>query len=167
MLPFDEVYERHAAFVFRTVRGLGVPDGLIEDAVQDVFVIVHRRLPEFDGSSAIKPWLYAIARRIAHDYRRSLKRKGAHESLPDTLRDNASGPLDEAAHQETLRLLEDILRGLDDDKREVLVLAELEQLSVPEIAEMLNMNLNTIYSRLRRAREAFDEALKKRRRGAP
>lgn len=153
--------------MFRTIRGLGVPIGLVDDAVQDVFVIVHRRLPEFDGSNALKPWLHAIARRIAHDYRRAFKRKGSHEPLSDSLHDQASGPLDGAAHQQDLRLLEDILGGLDDEKREVLVLAEIEQMSAPEIAEMLNTKLNTVYSRLRRAREAFDKALAKRRGSTP
>jgi RNA polymerase sigma-70 factor, ECF subfamily len=160
--PFGDVYEAHASFVFRTLRALGVAADSVDDAAQDVFVVVHRRLPEFDGSSAIKPWLYAIARRVAHDHRRTLKRKGNHEPLSDTVREEGPGPMERAARSEGLEMLEAILNQLDDDRREVLVLSEIEQLSSPEIAEMLNTNLNTVYSRLRRAREAFDKALQRR-----
>ncbi len=162
LAPFDELYARHAAFVFRTVRGLGVPPALVDDAVQDVFVVAHRRLPDFDGSTAVKPWLYAIARRVAHDVRRSLRRKGSHEPLSETLHDPGPDALAGVEQLERLRLLEACLDTLDDEKREVLVLAEIEQMSSPEIAEVLNIKLNTVYSRLRRARHSFDQELKRR-----
>ena len=73
------------------------------------------------------------------------------------------GPHELAARSEGRRVLEHLLDALDDDKREVFVLAELEQMSAPEIAEALEMNLNTVYSRLRVARQEFDEALARHR----
>lgn len=156
---FDAVYDEHFSFVWRTVRRLGVPERSVDDAAQDVFIVVHRRLGEFEGRSSIKSWLFGIARRVAKDHRRRSQRKDRGEALPDTLADAASlSPREAASRAEALRVLYDILDKLDDDKREVFVLAELEQLTVPEIADAIAVNLNTVYSRLRAARRAFEEA---------
>ncbi|HSD87703.1 MAG TPA: sigma-70 family RNA polymerase sigma factor, partial [Kofleriaceae bacterium] len=78
---FDEVYAAHFAFVWRVLRTFGVPDAALEDAAQDVFVVVHRRLPEFEGRAAITTWLFAIARRVAGAHRR--KDTGRTEPLAD------------------------------------------------------------------------------------
>jgi RNA polymerase sigma-70 factor, ECF subfamily len=154
---FETVYEEHFAFVWRTVRRLGVPERSVDDAVQDVFVVVHRRLRSFEGRSSVRTWLYGIARRVAHDHRRRVGRKERGEALPDGLADPAApSPDREVARLEAARLLYSILEGLDDEKREVFVLAELEQMTVPEIAEATGVNLNTVYSRLRAARQAFE-----------
>jgi RNA polymerase sigma-70 factor (ECF subfamily) len=157
---FEAVYEEHFAFVWRTVRRLGVPERSVDDAVQDVFVVVHRRLRVFEGRSSMRTWLYGIARRVAHDHRRRVGRKERGEALPDGLADpSAPAPDREVARAQAARLLHSILEGLDDDKREVFVLAELEQMTVPEIAEATGVNLNTVYSRLRAARQAFEQAV--------
>jgi RNA polymerase sigma-70 factor (ECF subfamily) len=154
---FETVYEEHFAFVWRTVRRLGVPERSVDDAVQDVFVVVHRRLAGFEGRSSLRTWLYGIARRVAHDHRRRVGRKERGEALPDGLADPAApSPDREVARAQAARLLYSILEGLDDEKREVFVLAELEQMTVPEIAEATGVNLNTVYSRLRAARQAFE-----------
>src|SRR5262245_28504253 len=67
---FDEVYAAHVAFVWRVLRTFGLSEAQIEDAVQDVFIVVHRRLPEWEGRAAITTWLFAIARRVASSHRR-------------------------------------------------------------------------------------------------
>jgi len=156
---FEEVYEAYFDFAWTNLRRMGVRAALLDDAVQDLFMVVHRRLREFAGRSSIKTWLAAIAWRVASDYRRHETRKGGTEPLPDTLAANVPDPHGAAVHAEALRRLDALLRHLDDEKRAVFVLAELEQMSVPEIAEALGINLNTVYSRLRAARRAFDEAL--------
>src|SRR5687767_14378132 len=71
---FDEVYEAHVGFVWRVLRTFGVPEAVIEDAVQDVFIVVHRRLGEWQGRAAITTWLFAIARRVAGAHRRRVDR---------------------------------------------------------------------------------------------
>ena len=159
-LEFRQVYEEHFAFVWRSARRLGVHERALDDAVQDVFIVVHRRLPEFEGRSTLKSWLFGIARRVAHDHRRRAGRKERGESLPDGLADpRSSSPARELEREQAVRTLHAILESLDDDKREVFILAELEQMTVPEIAAAIDANLNTVYSRLRAARQAFDAAV--------
>ncbi|HTR50104.1 MAG TPA: RNA polymerase sigma factor [Kofleriaceae bacterium] len=156
---FDEVYERHVGFVWRIARAFGVPASAIEDAVQDVFVVVHRRLPEFEGRAAITTWLFAITKRVAFAHRR---RETRTEPLAAEPRSSAD-PFAAISRAEAAAIVAEILDTLDDDKRIVLALVELEQLSVPEVAQLLEINLNTAYSRLRLARAAFDAAVRRRK----
>jgi RNA polymerase sigma-70 factor (ECF subfamily) len=157
------VYADHAGFVFRVLRGMGVSEGTVADAVQDVFVVVHRRLPEFDGRHSIRTWLFEIAYRVACSYRRKLQRARAHEPLHERMHDPAPGPCEHAERGDALRVVSELLDQLDDDKRIVLVLAEIEELTAPEIAALTGAPLNTVYTRLRRARIAFEQALAARR----
>lgn len=153
---FDEIYAAHFAFVWRILRTFGVAEAALEDAAQDVFVVVHRRLPEFEGRSAVTTWLFAIARRVAGTYRR--------KRTTETLADEPPGTADTFAalsRAEATATVLRILDHLDEDKRIVFALVELEQLSVPEVARMLELNLNTAYSRLRLARQAFEAAVRK------
>ncbi len=158
---FDEVYTAHFAFVWRVLRTFGVRDAALEDAAQDVFVVVHRRLPEFEGRAQITTWLFAIARRVAGAHRR----KGGKDQRTETLDDEPVGPTDTFAafsRAQAAATVMSILDTLDEDKRIVFALVELEQLSVPEVARMLDLNLNTAYSRLRLARQAFELAVRAR-----
>jgi len=154
---FERVYAEYFRSIWRTLRRLGVAPAQLDDAAQDVFVVVHRRLPEFDGRS-LRGWLYAIAVRVASDYRRS---SALRKVLParDTLIDPAPDPARASELKESVRVLHTLLGALDERKRTVFVLGELEELSAPEIAEVLGVNLNTVYSRLRAARSEFEAAL--------
>ena len=154
---FDDVYAAHFAYVWRILRTFGVPEAALEDAAQDVFVVVHRRLPEFEGRAQITTWLFAIARRVAGGYRR--------KRTTEELADEPAGPSDTFAdfsRAEATATVLAILDTIDEDKRIVFALVELEQLSVPEVAKLLDLNLNTAYSRLRLARHAFETAVKTR-----
>jgi RNA polymerase sigma-70 factor, ECF subfamily len=167
---FEEVYAAHVAFVWRVLRTFGVPEAQVEDAVQDVFVVVHRRLAEWQGRAALTTWLFAIARRVASGYRRRSSRRterrtDLREELSDQLVDDRAGaadPFAEISRAQAAATVLAILEGIDEDKRVVFALVELEQLSVPEVARMLDLNLNTAYSRLRLARQAFEAAVKAR-----
>lgn len=159
-LSFDRIYEEHFAFVFRTARRLGVSESSIDDAVQEVFLVVHRQLPKFEGRSTLKTWLFQIARRVCADHRRASRRRGPHEPLQEMEIESTRGqPLDQLAHAEATARLHALLGRLDDTKREIFVLVELEQMSIPEAAEALGIGLNTAYSRLRLARRDFERAL--------
>jgi RNA polymerase sigma-70 factor (ECF subfamily) len=169
-LSFEDVYEQHFDLVWRNIRRLGVPEALVDDAVQEVFMVVHRRLGEFEGRSSLRTWLFSIVARVASDHRRALRRKSPHTSSPDAAVDadsvpdeRADGPDEAAAQREGVRLLHRLLDELSDDKRTTLVLAELEQMSVPEIAEALGENVNTIYARLRAARRDFEQLVARER----
>jgi RNA polymerase sigma-70 factor (ECF subfamily) len=162
---FARIYEDHFDFVWCSARRLGVPDAMVDDVVQEAFVIVHRRLSEFEGRSSMKTWLFGIVRNVTREARRSIRRKSPHDAHPDAHADPEL--LAAAADQQPDRLAErsaenrvlyELLAKLDDDKREVFVLAELEQFTVPQIAEAVGCNVNTAYSRLRLARETFSEA---------
>jgi RNA polymerase sigma-70 factor (ECF subfamily) len=157
---FESVYDTYFPYVWRSVQRLGVPPSHADDVVQEVFIIVHRRLHEFEGRSALKTWLYGIALRVARAYRTQSRRSGERVALDaEQLRaPEATRPDEQAQIAEAARLVDALLDGLEYEQREVFVLAELEQLTAPEIAEALGAKLNTVYSRLRLARRAFAEA---------
>ena len=165
--PLDvaAVYQEHAAFVWRVVRLLGVPAASVEDVAHDVFMVVHRRLGEFEGRSSIRTWLYAIARGVAANHRRGTARRGAAAPVDERLRDTSAGadPRGAAERAEAGRILAELVGRLDEEKREVFVLVEVEELPVTEVAELLAIPVNTAYSRLRAARVAFERELVARR----
>ena len=158
---FENLYEEHFDFVWRAVRRLGVPAASVDDAVQDVFVVVHRRAAAFEGRSSVRTWLFGIVLHVARAHRRRKK----HDALddPDALADpRADSPHAHAEAAEARRVLHEVLDKLDDDRREVFVLIELSEMTAPEAAEALGVELNTVYSRLRAARQAFDAEVQRR-----
>lgn len=156
---FDEVYAEHVAFVWRVLRACGVPPDLLEDAAQDVFVVVHRRLAEFEGRSAITTWLFAITRRVASSHRRRGQTAVAPVAVPDIA--GPADPFDDVLRREAAAAIAAILDRMDEDKRLVFALVELEQMSVADVARMLDINPNTAHSRLRLAREEFAAAVRR------
>jgi RNA polymerase sigma-70 factor, ECF subfamily len=158
---FDEVYASEFAFVWRNLRRLGVEEATLRDAAQDVFVVVHRRLGDFEGRAPLRSWIYSIVTRIARQYRRTRVRKELRdvedpERVPDS---SLLTPEDSAARGQALRLLVSLLDTLDDDKRDALVLCDLEGMTVPEVAAAVGSNVNTVYSRVRAARQQLRELL--------
>jgi RNA polymerase sigma-70 factor (ECF subfamily) len=167
-LAFDEVYERHIDFVWRVLRRLGVPTRSLADAAQDVLLVVHRRLGSFDRRVQLRSWLAGICVHVARQEYRTRRRRQP-EMLDwagwidvDSLPDDASLVSTQAERRELIQLLYELLSSLDAPKREVFVLAELEQMTGPEIAEILGVPLNTVYSRLREARVRFERELTNR-----
>ncbi len=163
---FDDVYEEHFAFVWRSVRRLGVPEDQADDAVQDVFLVVHRRLKEFENRSTVRSWLFGIVANVVRDRRRTARRKDPRvrgagdgpdvESLADP---GGRSPHDSLEQADAVRVLHELLDALDWQKREVFVLVELEQMRIPEVADAIGENVNTVYSRVRAARQAFNDAV--------
>jgi RNA polymerase sigma-70 factor (ECF subfamily) len=157
-LDFDRVYEEHLPFVWRVLAGLGVPESRLEDAAQDVFVIVHGKLSEFEGRSKLTTWLYSIARHVALDHRRRIARERRRERevvgpVDDSV---APTPEQEAGAADARRVLLELLGRLDPAKREVFVLVEIEQVPVRDVARLLHIKENTAWSRLRLARAEFE-----------
>jgi RNA polymerase sigma-70 factor (ECF subfamily) len=163
-LVFDEIYDDNVAFVWRTSLRLGVDPGMIDDVVQEIFLVVHRRLSEFEGRGSVRTWLFGIARRVIARARRTAHRKPAHLGADsatdlDVFSSAALGPCESAEQAEELRLVQRLLDRLDDDKREAFILAELEQMTISEIAEAVGANPNTVASRIRAARTAFERGI--------
>ncbi|HET8937751.1 MAG TPA: sigma-70 family RNA polymerase sigma factor [Polyangiales bacterium] len=156
---FRAFYAEHFAFVWRCLGALGVPAASQDDAAQEVFVVVHRRLPEFRGESSVRTWLYGIVRNIASNVRRSQRRKGGLEELQDSEPSEQPDPLRSLETREAADFVQQFVSALDDNKRDLFVLAIIEQLSMPEVAPILGVPLNTAYTRLRTLRIEFQSAL--------
>jgi RNA polymerase sigma-70 factor (ECF subfamily) len=160
----QDLYRDHFAFVWRTLRRLGVGPGTLDDAVQDVFVVVHRRLIDFQPGAAPRPWLFGIALRVAQQYRRSHWRQTQSLDLAEELHGaDQLDPYQAALHAESADAVQRFLTALDANKRNVFILADLEQMSGQEVAQALNVNLNTVYARLRAARKQLIESVQRER----
>jgi RNA polymerase sigma-70 factor, ECF subfamily len=157
---FSDVFRQHFDFVWRTVRSLGVPDATIDDAVQEVFITVHRRLGEFERRSALKTWIYSIAYHTAQNHRRSARRREA-SALDSELPSREPGPGEHVAGAQAGRFVLEFLEQLPRERRDVFVLCVLEELSAPDVAEILQVKVNTVYSRLRLARADFRASLER------
>jgi RNA polymerase sigma-70 factor (ECF subfamily) len=169
-VTFDELYDEHFDFVWRSLRRLGVPDADLHDVAQEVFLVVHRRLGEFEGRSKVTTWLFRIALHAARDRRR---RAHVRREVFDTAAlEHGAEPVTDAGalleRRDDLALFDEALEAMDLEQRAVFTLFELEGLSGNEIAETLDIPLGTAYSRLRLARDAFRRAVLRgeaRRRG--
>lgn len=158
----ERLYEESFPFVWRSVRRLGVPTELAEDAAQDVFLVAARRWAEFEHRSAARTWLFSISMHVAKYYRRTEYR---HRRRIDALRLREERPCQPHTKTEAQQTLLRLMDSLDDQRRAVYVLAELEGMTAPEIAEAVGINVNTVYTRLRAARKTVLEAA--RRASAP
>lgn len=160
---FAEVFREHAPYAWRVLRRLGIAERDVEDVAQEVFVVVHRNLPAFEGRSSLRTWIYGICIRVASDWRRRahVRREVTRAELPDDAQ--------EARQEEEIELrqrretLDQLLGELDDEKRAVVVLFEIEQLPMEEVAVAMGCPVQTAYSRLYKAREQLRSAVNRSR----
>lgn len=160
---FRTVYRDHFEMVWRALLRLGVPADHVEDAVQDVFLVVHRRDADFAGRSTLRTWIYGISVRVAKDHRRTQARHrqrllGFKRELK-ALAEPPSAPGRDAEQREAARLTQRVLNEMDEEERDVLVLVELEDLSIAEAAAALDLHVRTCQRRLRAARDHFEVLL--------
>ena len=160
MKEFRAVFEEELGYVWSTLRRLGVRSADLEDVAHEVFVVVHRRLPDFDPERPLRPWLFGIAYRVTADYRRRAHRRYEVSTDMEPRESAAGGPEEDAMQRERRVLLARALDMLDDDKRAVIVMHDLDEVPMPEIAHALEIPLNTGYSRLRLARRDLAEAVR-------
>jgi RNA polymerase sigma-70 factor (ECF subfamily) len=168
---FRAIFEAEVAYVWHRLRELGVPERDLPDVTHDVFITVARRLDDYDASRPIRPWLFGIARRVAADYAKLARNRREHltaDGDPDAV-DERPGADHALAARDTREVVLAALDRLDHDHRIVLVMHDVDEFTVPEIADELAIPLATGYSRLRNARLAFKAALERllRRRGDP
>ena len=160
---FAAFYQRHVAFVWRTLRRFGVAPEALEDATQDVFVIAHRRAEDRARHASEAGWLHGVARRVASNHRRGRRRhvrKLEAVATEATASDVPGAALESrVGARRHLAQLAAAIDALPPARREVYVLAELEGMSAPEIADALGCKVNTVYSRLRRARSDLEPVL--------
>jgi RNA polymerase sigma-70 factor (ECF subfamily) len=160
-LEFEAVYAEQFDFVWRNLRRLGVPESALRDATQEVFLVVYRRLGEFVPRGTLRSWVYSILRRFALAQKRQCSpwRSAAIRESDDWADESLPNPESSVAGHQSLRRLLELLNCLDDEKRDALVSVDLEGMSVPEACMALDVNPNTLYSRLRAARRQMRERL--------
>jgi RNA polymerase sigma-70 factor (ECF subfamily) len=162
--PFRAIYEAEFEFVWRTLRRLGVREPDVLDITQRVFLTAYRRLPEFQGASPLRSWLFGICRRAASDYRRSavVRREVIVEASELEMQpDERASPLSGAVSRDQIEVAEAVMSRLPEYQRLVFLLFELEEMSGDDIAALLNVSVGTVRSRLRLARKAFRRELKR------
>ncbi|MBN9163967.1 MAG: RNA polymerase sigma factor [Myxococcales bacterium] len=162
-----ELYRSHVKYVWKAARRLGLTPTEADDAVQETFLTAHRRAASYDARGFERSWLFSILYNVVLHHRRSHQRRTARtedgfdlDVLPSP---SSVAPDQRAETSEGARILEEILAGLEPERRAVLVLAEFEERPVSEIAEILGINVSTATSRLRLAREQVEAAMARRR----
>ena len=160
-LSLEAIHEHHVDFVWSSLQRLGVPRADLEDALQEVFMVVHAKLTTFDGTSRVSTWLFGICLRVASGQRRKAYRHREHAvgNLEETA-GAVAAPSAEATllEREALQNLERVLDTLELERRAVFVMFEIEGIGCPEIATLLGLPLGTVHSRLAAARSDFAKA---------
>jgi RNA polymerase sigma-70 factor (ECF subfamily) len=153
----SEIYRAELRYVWRLVWQLGVAEREIEDLVHDVFVVVYRQLPTYDTSRPLRPWLAGIAFRVVSNHRRRFCNRNelAAQPLIDIYAQDTSCTEQKVLRRQEQHLVRRALDRLAPERRAVFVLHELNELSMPEVAQIIDTPLNTLYSRLRLARRQF------------
>jgi RNA polymerase sigma-70 factor (ECF subfamily) len=154
-MTFDEVYGAHFDFVWRTLRRLGVPPADVADVAQEVFLVVYRRLSDFEPRARVTSWLFPICLHAARDRRRRAHVRRETSVAEVESIDSSPGPQAGFERNEDLALCEAGLQEMSFEQRTVFVLYELEGFEGLEVAEALAVPMGTVRSRLRLAREAF------------
>jgi RNA polymerase sigma-70 factor (ECF subfamily) len=157
-LDFQQVYEEHFDFVWRSLRLLGVADELVEDALQDTFSVVYRQLARFEGRSSLRTWIFAILHRVAANHRRTRKRK-QRPLEPFVEMAGGDAPDAHAEAVEAARMIERFCASLAPARRALFVLAVLEELPAAEVAATLGLPVSKVYSRVHALREGLRHAL--------
>jgi RNA polymerase sigma-70 factor (ECF subfamily) len=160
--PFREVFDQGFAYVFASLRRLGVREADLEDVTHEVFMVAHKKLAEFDPTRSLLAWLFGFAYRLASDYR---KRAHHRREVPDGAAaeriDPAPLPEGQVADEQRRRVVLTALEDLDVDKRAVLVMHDIDGHAMPLVASTLGIPLNTAYSRLRLARAELRDAVQR------
>lgn len=156
-LDFDTIYRRELAYVLRTLRRLAVPESDLDDAAHEVFLDIYEKLPTYDRDRPLRPWLFGFAYRVARDFKRRRERR---HTQPLSGEEAAAGELpdDLLERRQQQRLAIRCLAMVAEEQAAVLILHDLDGIPVPEIARSLSIPVNTTYSRLRLARQAFEAA---------
>lgn len=156
---FEQIFRDHVGQVCRALKTMGVPPRQVDDAAQEVFLIVHDKLAEFEGRSKLSTWIYAITYRVGANYRAKARRQPRLASLEDTHLASAGSPEQALSGKEAAYFVEHFCSQLDDGMRDIFVLCLLEGQSSVDVGALLGMNVNTVYSKVRVLREEFRSAL--------
>jgi RNA polymerase sigma-70 factor, ECF subfamily len=161
---FATVYDQNFAFVWRLAANSRVPPSHLDDVVQETFLAIHRKLPTFEGRSSLRTWIAAITRNTAKEFLRRKRHQLLGEELDlDSSASASMGPAEQLEAAAAAQLLDQFLDELPEEQREVFLLAEVEQMTANEIAQVLDVNPNTVRTRLRAARMSVQASLARHR----
>ncbi|HVJ18988.1 MAG TPA: sigma-70 family RNA polymerase sigma factor [Polyangiaceae bacterium] len=161
---FATIYDRYFAFVWRLCANSRVPPSHLDDVVQETFLVIHRRLPSFEGRSSLRTWIAAVTRNTVKEFaRRKRHQILGNEVDPDSSASASLNPVEQLEAAAAAALLDKFLDEMSDEQREVFILAEIEQMTANEIAIVLEANPNTVRTRLRAARQSLQASLARHR----
>jgi RNA polymerase sigma-70 factor (ECF subfamily) len=160
-VEFRGLFRAHCGYVLDSLRRLGVAGADLDDMAQEVFLVAFRQHHLYDRARPLRPWLFALAAGVAANYRRLARHHREAPSATEPLDDRAPRADEGIDAARDRALVVDALQALDPDRRAVLILADIDGVTVPDIAAALQVPLNTAYSRLRLAREDFTAAARR------
>ena len=152
---FRQLYDEYFAFTWRSLRYLGVADAQLDDAVQEVWITVHRRLADFEGRSNLRTWLFGIAVNVQRNLHRTERRRPSLMPLPELLISPWADPALEREAREAWASVEGFMASLDSERRALFVASLLEGMTPAEAAEATGLEVATIYHRVRSLRQSF------------
>lgn len=161
---FSTLYDTYFPFVWRLAANSRVPRSHLDDVVQETFLVIHRKLPSFEGRSSLRTWIAAVTRVAVQDFlRRKRHQLLGSEMDPEAAASPARTPAEQLEAAGAAELLDRLLDELPEAQREVFILAEVEQLTASEIGEVLDVNANTVRTRLAAARKGLQVSLARHR----
>lgn len=161
---FHTVFDAEFSYVCRTLRRLGVHASDVEDVAQEVFISVHAKFGEYDPEKPIRPWLFAFAFRSVSNYHRVTNRRETREQVSES--PSPKTPEEAALDRQAQALVLAALQQIPLERRSVLIMHDIDGQSAPEIGETLSIPINTVYSRVRIARDEFKKAIQRASGGA-
>jgi RNA polymerase sigma-70 factor (ECF subfamily) len=156
---FEQVYDTHFDFVWRYTRERGVPPHAVADVVQEIFIVIYRKLGSFEDRYSLQTWIAMVVRRAARDHLRKRGNRPIGEPLEERGVSSPGGPAEVVEQRATLRWLEHLLSRMTEIQREAFILHEIEHMTGLEISEALGVNENTVHARLRAARRIFESGV--------
>ena len=163
-VDIGQAYQLHAPFIARVIEKLTGAGPHVDDLLQETFIVAHKKRNDFEKRSALRTWLYGIAKNLCMHHKRGLARflnfKEKLQSMPNSV---SSTPDQTLEVSRELQLAESVITSMSFKQREVFVLYELEEMEGPEIAELLNIPIGTVWTRLHKARQVFQSKLEKKR----
>lgn len=152
---FERLYTEYAAFTWRALRHLGLPPVAIDDAVQELWVVVYRRQEAFEGRSDFKSWLFGIAINMARNERRGQRRRDNAHTLQSADLRTSTDPHESERQREAFELVQSYLATLDQQRREVFVSCLLEGMTAAETARATGLGIEAVQNRVRALRRSF------------
>ena len=149
----SSIVAKYRRFAVHALTQLGVEQAELDDAAQEVFMVVHRRLPEYCERQKLKAWLYAICVRVAHSFRRRRARSREHLSANPPELVATTCQFERFARRQEIEQAEQLLLAMPECQRAVFLLYVVQELPMSAVSARLNCRLQTGYSRLSKARE--------------